>query len=215
MRPVFLRIVADHVRAAGFSAAEVEHHLEDNAGELARLATDAAPAWTAPSTFTPVPAPTDARHNSASLLPLDAYDRVIVGFSGGKDSVACLLTLCDQFAALGIDPREPVELWHHVVDGRPGVDPTVFDWAESTRLAGGGRVVDQAKREAARARDEAERLLQRSMTGRSLRREQTGSRAAKILAVVEHNDGFSDTIWRHAERYPVHRHPVYDRHTLS
>lgn len=93
MRPVFLRIVADHVRAAGFSAADVERYLEDNAADLAQLAMDAAPAWTAPSTFTPLPAPTDARHSSASLLPLDAYDRVIIGFSGGKDSVACLLTL--------------------------------------------------------------------------------------------------------------------------
>lgn len=55
---------------------------------------------------------------------LDFYDRFIVTFSGGKDSLACLLLLLD----LGI-PREKIELWHHLVDGRPddgGVG--LFDW---------------------------------------------------------------------------------------
>jgi len=49
-----------------------------------------------------------------------AYDRVVVFFSGGADSVACLLTLID----LGVDRRRIV-LHHHLVDGRT---PGLFDW---------------------------------------------------------------------------------------
>ena len=49
------------------------------------------------------------------------YDVVIVAFSGGKDSLACLLRLLE----LGV-PRERIELWHYDVDGREG--STLFDW---------------------------------------------------------------------------------------
>lgn len=52
--------------------------------------------------------------------PLE-YDRIIVAFSGGKDSLACLLHLLD----LGV-PREHIELHHHLVDGREG--STLMDW---------------------------------------------------------------------------------------
>jgi 3'-phosphoadenosine 5'-phosphosulfate sulfotransferase (PAPS reductase)/FAD synthetase len=52
---------------------------------------------------------------------LASYDHVLVAFSGGKDSVACLLHLLD----LGV-PREKIELWHHDVDGREGSD--LMDW---------------------------------------------------------------------------------------
>ncbi|NES64390.1 MAG: phosphoadenosine phosphosulfate reductase family protein [Okeania sp. SIO2D1] len=45
-------------------------------------------------------------------MDLFGYDRYIVCFSGGKDSLACLLHLLD----IGI-PKEKVELWHHLVDG--------------------------------------------------------------------------------------------------
>lgn len=41
-----------------------------------------------------------------------AYDRILVAFSGGKDSLATLLHLLD----LGVDPAR-IELWHHDVDG--------------------------------------------------------------------------------------------------
>ena len=50
------------------------------------------------------------------------YDVVILGFSGGKDSVAAALRLKE----LGVTP----ELWHHDVDGGPDeAEPTLrWDW---------------------------------------------------------------------------------------
>ena len=49
---------------------------------------------------------------------LSAYDRVLVAFSGGKDSLAAVLHLL----ALGVRP-ERIELHHHDVDaGRPFMD---------------------------------------------------------------------------------------------
>lgn len=67
--------------------------------------------------------PTDIRPDTSELLPFDQYDYVIVSFSGGKDSLACVLHALE----LGI-PKEKIELWHQAVDGRPGVDPRFFDW---------------------------------------------------------------------------------------
>lgn len=50
---------------------------------------------------------------------LAAYDRILLGFSGGKDATACLLALLDA----GADPRR-IELHHHEIDG-----PSPFmDW---------------------------------------------------------------------------------------
>ncbi len=51
---------------------------------------------------------------------LHSYDRIIVAFSAGKDSLACFLTLLER----GVDP-EKIELHHHLVDGREGV---FMDW---------------------------------------------------------------------------------------
>lgn len=48
-------------------------------------------------------------------MNLDSYDHIIVYFSGGKDSLACLLHLLE----LGV-PKDKIELWHHDVDGREG-----------------------------------------------------------------------------------------------
>lgn len=60
--------------------------------------------------------------NEPSTAPdLASYDTVIVAFSGGKDSCACLLHLLE----LGV-PRERIELWHHDVDGREGSE--LMDW---------------------------------------------------------------------------------------
>jgi len=49
------------------------------------------------------------------------YDRIVLAFSGGKDSLACLLFMLDDGC-----PREKLELWHHLVDGREG--STLMDW---------------------------------------------------------------------------------------
>ena len=50
-----------------------------------------------------------------------SFDDVIVFFSGGKDSIACVLLLLEQ----GIKP----ELWHHDVDGK---GENFFDWPCTT-----------------------------------------------------------------------------------
>lgn len=62
------------------------------------------------------------------LKRLAEYDRILVGFSGGKDSIATVLDLYERLVDEGIDPRQVLELWHHNVDGGPD-DPAVFDWA--------------------------------------------------------------------------------------
>lgn len=60
--------------------------------------------------------------NDTNTTPdLISYDHVIVAFSGGKDSLACLLWLLDA----GVD-RSKIELWHHDIDGREGSD--LMDW---------------------------------------------------------------------------------------
>ncbi len=43
---------------------------------------------------------------------LASYDRIVVAMSGGKDSVASLLTLLDA----GVSPSR-IECYHHDVDG--------------------------------------------------------------------------------------------------
>jgi 3'-phosphoadenosine 5'-phosphosulfate sulfotransferase (PAPS reductase)/FAD synthetase len=53
---------------------------------------------------------------------LNSYDHVLVMFSGGKDSWACLLHLLD----MGVD-RDRIEIWHHDVDGREG-GTMKMDW---------------------------------------------------------------------------------------
>lgn len=52
---------------------------------------------------------------------LDRYDRILVGFSGGRDSLALVLRLLD----LGVDRRR-IELHHHDIDGD---GPSYMDWA--------------------------------------------------------------------------------------
>lgn len=61
-----------------------------------------------------------------SLEPLENYDKIIVLFSGGKDSLACLLYLLE----LGV-PENKIELWHHNIDGgmeNEGDDKRIMDW---------------------------------------------------------------------------------------
>lgn len=61
------------------------------------------------------------RQHTAASPCLDDYDRIVVFFSGGKDSVACVLHLLE----MGAD-RLRIELHHHDVDGREG--STLMDW---------------------------------------------------------------------------------------
>lgn len=46
------------------------------------------------------------------LPDLTSYDLVLVMWSGGKDSLACILHLLEQ----GV-PKSKIELWHHDIDG--------------------------------------------------------------------------------------------------
>ncbi len=55
-----------------------------------------------------------------ATINLTEYDHYLVMFSGGKDSLACLLHLLN----LNI-PSDKIELWHHLVDGSSNI---LFDW---------------------------------------------------------------------------------------
>lgn len=55
---------------------------------------------------------------------LQSYDRFVVAFSGGKDSIASLLSLLDA----GVSP-DRVECYHHDVDG---AGPSFMDWPCTT-----------------------------------------------------------------------------------
>ena len=55
---------------------------------------------------------------------LQSYDRIVIAFSGGKDSVASLLTVLDA----GV-PAERIDVYHHDVDGN---GPSFMDWPSTT-----------------------------------------------------------------------------------
>lgn len=55
---------------------------------------------------------------------LQSYDHFVVAFSGGKDSIASLLSLLDA----GISP-DRIECYHHDVDG---AGPSFMDWPCTT-----------------------------------------------------------------------------------
>ncbi len=62
------------------------------------------------------------KDGAMSIEQLKSYDHYLVMFSGGKDSIACLLHLLEA----GVD-KNKIELWHHDVDGREGSE--LMDWA--------------------------------------------------------------------------------------
>lgn len=88
----------------------------------ARKAKEESPAsqFYVPRSF---PRPAEAEDDDIRLLPLQSYDNIIVSFSGGKDSVACVLYLLE----LGVPPSR-IELWHQAVDGRPHKAQRLWDW---------------------------------------------------------------------------------------
>jgi 3'-phosphoadenosine 5'-phosphosulfate sulfotransferase (PAPS reductase)/FAD synthetase len=61
------------------------------------------------------------RPNTTEILPFDQYEKIIVSFSGGKDSLAMLLHLLE----LGV-PKGKIELWHQRVDGTD--EDGLMDW---------------------------------------------------------------------------------------
>jgi len=61
----------------------------------------------------------EIRPNTSTVLPLKKYEKVIIGMSGGKDSIASLLLLMQRCRDQGIEPADKIELWHQLVDGHP------------------------------------------------------------------------------------------------
>lgn len=53
-------------------------------------------------------------------INLHSYDKLVVNFSGGKDSTATFLYLLEN----GV-PKDRIELWHQCIDG---AEDTFFDW---------------------------------------------------------------------------------------
>lgn len=66
------------------------------------------------------------RPNTSTLLPLRYYDRILVMFSGGKDSTALVLHMLDLMQRAGMS-KDRLELWHQLVDGSPE-EPGFMDW---------------------------------------------------------------------------------------
>lgn len=52
---------------------------------------------------------------------LGSYDKILVCFSGGKDSIGCVLSLLDK----GVS-KDKIEIHHHSIDGHEG--STLMDW---------------------------------------------------------------------------------------
>ena len=68
------------------------------------------------------------RDDTSTLLSLAEYDAILVQFSGGKDSIACVLEVLRQMDGQGV-PRDRLELWHQCIDGDPRRNgPGLMDW---------------------------------------------------------------------------------------
>ncbi|WP_262267293.1 MULTISPECIES: phosphoadenosine phosphosulfate reductase family protein [Microvirga] len=77
--------------------------------------------------FPELPPPIEVFEDSTALARPDftSYDYVLIAFSGGKDSLACLCVIIENLIEAGV-PLERVELWHHDIDGREG--SSLMDW---------------------------------------------------------------------------------------
>lgn len=67
-------------------------------------------------------------YHQESAMDLTSYDKIIVTFSGGKDSLACVLHLLEEEKRLGVDLKSKIELWHHGVDGETTDEEGLMDW---------------------------------------------------------------------------------------
>ena len=65
----------------------------------------------------------ERRPNTTTVRDLDWYDFFLVSFSGGKDSIALVLSLLKK----GV-PANRIRLMHQHVDGEPGVEQPFMDW---------------------------------------------------------------------------------------
>lgn len=85
------------------------------------LSMDNAPDSERPLVFYPSKSVAKVVNDAVDTIPnLDEYERFVVFFSGGKDSIACFLRLLE----LGV-PVSKIELHHHLVDGK---SRNFMDW---------------------------------------------------------------------------------------
>ena len=56
-----------------------------------------------------------------SKRELNSYDKILIAFSGGKDSIGCVLSVLDA----GV-PKDRIEIHHHSIDGHEG--SVLMDW---------------------------------------------------------------------------------------
>jgi len=89
--------------------------------------------------------PIDRRDDTTTLLPLDQYDVIICSYSGGKDSLACVLHLLELFGetpesrAAHQDPsrlreNRKLQLWHQAIDGLTHWTPAAPGYADYAGL---------------------------------------------------------------------------------
>lgn len=126
---VLSRVLQDEVRLRGADSGRLPAFLQRHEGAVLdeAAAVGLLTPWRPESIPADLPQPPEGRGDTAVLLPLGAYDRIVIAFSGGKDSLACVLDLWERLEHVGVDPRTRLELWHYVIDGFGS--PVVLDWA--------------------------------------------------------------------------------------
>ena len=148
--------------------------------------------------------------NNDELLPLAEYDKIIVATSGGKDSVACILVMIEMCEAQGVDSREKIELWHHLVDGEPAHGSYSGDHVEALKLDNSVPLSDvRTRREKAQAdlteeiRERTGYLARKRFGGPALRRNPSDQNliAQQYQAeFAEPNDGKLKALYRKLDK---------------